>query len=203
MLCTENNLPFRTFVHGSGFIADSSGTLITAGHVILQAHFSCTLSVMVPDNEWVHVGHLRRFLLERCHVNEMLDIAVCRIQPADDARDLGYVRGAPLRFRPVVPGEPVSVTGFTGWVLAPLARTGHITGQEDYRRPDGCRCNFATDIVAVEGMSGSPVISYSGEVIGIITQAGRGRFRGTSFGVTFEEAKSFLMAEGIVPASGR
>jgi S1-C subfamily serine protease len=199
LLCTENNLAFRTFVRGTGVIADSAGTLLTAAHVILQARLNCTLSVMIPDEEWTHVGRLRRFLLGRCRVNAFLDLAVCRIQPADDARDLGYIRAARLSSRAPTAGEPVSVTGFTGWALAPLTRAGRITGQDDYRRPDGCRCNFATDMAVVEGMSGSPVISYRGEVVGIITQAGRGRFRGTSFGVTLEEAKSFLMAEGVVP----
>jgi S1-C subfamily serine protease len=202
LLCTENIAAFRTYVRGTGLIADSGGTLVTAAHVIQQARFNCTLSVMIPDDEWIHTGHLRRFLLARCHLNEFLDLAVCRIQPADNSTDLGYIRAAPLRFRQVNPGESVSVTGFTGWVLAPLTRSGRITGQEDYRRQDGCRCDFATNIVAVEGMSGSPVISLRGEVVGIITQAGKGRFRGTSFGVTFEEARSFLIAEGVVvPAS--
>lgn len=202
LLCTENIASFRTYVRGTGLIADSGGTLLTAAHVILQAHFNCTLSVMIPDDEWIHTGHLRRFLLARCHLNELLDLAVCRIEPVDNPRDLGYIRAAPLRFRQVTPGELVSVTGFTGWVLAPLTRAGRITGQEDYRRQDGCRCNFATNIVAVEGMSGSPVISPQGEVLGIITQAGKGRFRGTSFGVSFEDARSFLIAEGVVvPAS--
>jgi Trypsin-like peptidase domain len=200
LLCTENNPAFRTYVRGTGLIADSGGTLLTAAHVVLQAHSNCTLSVMVPDDEWTHAGRLRRFLLARCHLNEFLDLAVCHLQPAENPRDLGYIRGAPLRFRPVTPGEAVSVTGFTGWVLAPLTRAGRVTGYEDYRRHDGCRCDFATNIVAVEGMSGSPVVSYHGEVLGIITQAGKGRFRGTSFGVTFEEARSFLTAEGVIPA---
>ena len=201
LLCTENNLAIRTYVRGTGVIADSGGTLVTAAHVVLQARFNCTLSVMVPDDEWVHARRLRRFLLSRCHVNELLDLAVCRIQPAENPRDLAYIRAAPLRFREAVPGEVVSVTGFTGWVLAPLIRSGRITGQEDYRRQDGCRCNFASDIVAVEGMSGSPVVSYRGEVLGIITQAGKGRFRGTSFGVSFEDARRFLLAEGVLPSS--
>jgi S1-C subfamily serine protease len=201
LLCTENNLAFRTVVRGTGLIANSGGTLLTAAHVIQQARANCTLSVMVPDDEWVHTGRLRRFLLARCHLNELLDLAVCRIQPADNAKDSTLVRAAQLRFRQVTPGEPVSVVGFTGWLLVPLVRSGRITGYEDYRRQDGCRCDFATNIVAVEGMSGSPVIAPNGEVLGIITQAGKGRFRGTSFGVTFEEARSFLIAEGIVPAS--
>jgi hypothetical protein len=201
LMCTENNLAFRTFVRGTGVIADSGGTLLTAAHVIQQARSSCTLSVMIPDDEWIHTGRLRRFLVTRCHLNEMLDIAVCRVQPADDPRDLAYVRAAPLRFRSVTAREPVWVTGFAGWLPTPLTQLGHITGQQDYRLHGGCRCDFATDIAAVEGMSGSPVISSSGEVLGILTQAGKGRFRGISFGISFEEAKSFLTAEGILPSS--
>lgn len=203
LLCTENNLAFRTFIRGTGLLADSAGTLVTAAHVVAQAKFNCTLSVMVPDDEWIHAGHLRRFLLTRCHLNEILDIAVCRIQPADNPRDLGYVRAAPLRFRAVTLGEMVWITGFTGWAVAPLTRSGRITGQEDYRRQDGCHCDFATSIVAVEGMSGSPVVSEEGEVLGIITQAGKGKFHGTSFGVTFEEARTFLLAEGVLPSTPR
>ena len=198
LLCTENTAGIRTYIRGTGFVANSGGTLVTAAHVVLDARFNCTLSVMIPDDEWIHAGHLRRFQLVRCHLNEMLDLAVCRIQPADNPRDLGYIRAAPLRIGPVAPGEPVSVTGFAGWVVAPLTRAGHIIGQEDYRRQDGCRCDFSTNIVVVEGMSGSPVIAANGEVLGIITQTGKGKFRGLSFGVTFEEARSFLAAEGVI-----
>ncbi len=201
LLCTESNEPFRTFVRGTGLIAGPGGTLITAAHVVQQSRLNCTLSVMVPDDEWIHARHLRRFTLSDCRINEMLDIAVCRIQPADDPRDSAYLRPATIRLRPVAPGEAISVTGFTGWVSAPLTRMGHITGQEDYRRQDGCRCDFATDVVAVEGMSGSPVISSSGEVLGILTQAGKGRFRGTAFGVTLDEAQSLLRAEGVIPGT--
>lgn len=200
ILCTEN-VSFRTVVHGTGLIADSSGTLITAAHVILPARYNCTLSLMIPDDEWTRTRLLRRFRVSHCEVNEFLDIAVCRTQPAESSRDLAYLRSAPLRFRPVIPGEPVWITGFTGWVLTPLTRAGRITGQEAYRRPDGCRCDFVTDIPVVEGMSGSPIISSSGEVLGIITQAGKRSFRGTSFGMTFDEAKTFLIAQG-VPALG-
>jgi len=74
--------------------------------------------------------------------------------------------------------------------------------RSSYQRQDGCRCDFATDIIAVEGMSGSPVISSDGEVLGILTLAGNGKFRGLSFGVSCEEAKSFLAAEGVIVAGG-
>jgi len=157
---------------------------------------------MVPDEEWIHAGRLRAFLLGDCHLNQPLDLAVCRIHPAESSRDWGYLRAARIRLRPATSGEPVWVTAFTGWGLLPLTRSGHITGRQNYQRHDGCRCDFATDITAVEGMSGSPVISSDGEVLGILTLAGNAKFRGLSFGVSFEEAKSFLAAEGVIALGG-
>jgi len=198
LLCTENYRAARTRVRGSGVIADSGGTLLTAAHIILQARSGCTLSVMVPDQDWIHLGRLRAFLVGDCHLNQPLDLAVCRIHPAENSRDWGYLRGARIGSRPAKSGEPVWVTAFTGWGVLPLTRNGHITGRQNYQRQDGCRCDFATDITAVEGMSGSPVISSDGEVLGILTLAGNGRFRGLSFGVSFQEARSFLAAEGVI-----
>jgi S1-C subfamily serine protease len=202
LLCTENNRAAHTRVRGSGVIADSGGTLLTAAHVILQARFDCTLSVMIPDEEWTRTGRLRAFLVGDCHLSQPLDLAVCRIHPAENSCDWGYIRAARIRLRPATSGEPVWVTAFMGWGLFPLTRSGHITGRQNYQRQDGCRCDFATDITAVEGMSGSPVISSAGEVVGILTLAGKERFRGLSFGVSFEEAKSFLAAEGVLASSG-
>jgi len=202
LLCTENNRAAHTRVRGSGVIADSGGTLLTAAHVILQARSGCTLSVMIPDEEWTRAGRLRAFLVGDCHLNQPLDLAVCRIHPAENGRDWGYIRAARIRLRPATSGEPVWVTAFTGWGLSPLTRSGHITGRQNYQRQDGCRCDFATDITAVEGMSGSPVISSAGEVLGILTLAGKEKLHGLSFGVSFEEAKSFLTAEGVIASSG-
>src|SRR5271157_2959029 len=72
LLCTENNRAARTRVRGTGVIADSGGTLLTAAHVILQARSDsrsdCTLSVMVPDEDWIHAGRLRAFLVGGCHL---------------------------------------------------------------------------------------------------------------------------------------
>ena len=202
LLCTENNRAAHTRVRGSGVIADSGGTLLTAAHVILQARSDCTLSVMIPDEEWIHAGRLRVFLVGDCHLNQPLDLAACRIHPAENSRDWGYLRAAQIRLRPAPAGEPVWVTAFAGWGMLPLTRSGHITGRQNYQRQDGCRCDFATDITAVEGMSGSPVMSSTGEVLGILTLAGNGKFRGFSFGVSFEEARNFLRAEGLIAAVG-
>jgi S1-C subfamily serine protease len=197
LLCTGDHRAAYTRVRGSGVVTDSGGTLLTAAHVILQARFNCTLSVMVPDGEWGQNGRLRAFLVGECRLNQPLDLAVCRIHPAENSRDWGYVRGARIGVRPAKIGEPVSVTAFTGWGVLPLTRSGHIAGRQNYYRQDGCRCDFATDITAVEGMSGSPVVSSDGEVLGILTLAGKEKFRGLSFGVSLLEAKTFLEAEGV------
>jgi hypothetical protein len=154
---------------------------------------------MIPDDEWRRIRRLRAFLVGECRLNRPLDLAICRIRPAENSRDWGYITPAHIGHRAPVPGEAISITAFTGWGLFPLTRSGRIKGRENYQRPDGCYCNFATDIPAVEGMSGSPVLSTGGEVLGIITLAGAGKFRGLSFGASFEEASEFLQAQGVVP----
>jgi putative serine protease PepD len=201
LLCTENHQAARTRVRGTGLIVDSGGTLLTAAHVIQQAHNDCTLSVMIPDDEWSRFRQFHAFLIKDCRLLLPLDLAVCRIRPADSSRDWGYLRPAQIRARLGLTGEPVSITSFAGWGLSPLVRSGHIQGRQIYQRKDGCYCDFATDIAAVEGMSGSPVINAQGEVIGILTLAGSGKFRGLSFGASLAEAADFLKTEG-VPTMG-
>ena len=197
LLCTENRQAARTRVRGTGVIADSGGTLLTAAHIIQEAHSNCTLSVMIPDGEWNHFRQLHAFFIKDCSLNLLLDFAVCRMSPADTSRDWAYVRPAALRARAVSAGEPVWVTAFTGWGLSPLVRSGRVQGRNLYQRQDGCYCDFATDITAVEGMSGSPLISEQGEVVGILTLAGSGKFRGISFGASIEKSLAFLRAQGV------
>lgn len=200
ILCTENRLAAHTRVRGTGLIADSGGSLLTAAHVIEQARGDCTLSVLVPDQEWSRVREMHTFLVRDCRINQPLDLAVCRLRPAESSRDWGLLRPARIRFRPPIPSEAISVTAFTGFGLLPFTSIGHVKGRQTYERKDGCYCSFATDVAATEGMSGSPVISAQGEVLGILTLAGTGRFRGISFGVSFDEAAAFLRAQGVVVA---
>ena len=184
-------------MRGTGVIADSGGSLLTAAHVIQEAHSNCTLSVMIPDEEWNHFRRLHAFLIRDCNLFLPLDLAVCTIRPADNSRDWGYVRPARIRARPARSTEPVSITSFTGWGLSPLVRSGHVAGRQIYQRQDGCYCDFAIDVTAAEGMSGSPILSADGDVIGILTLSGNGKFRGLSFAASLWEAAAFLKAQGI------
>jgi hypothetical protein len=68
LLCTENGLAPRTRVRGTGVVADSGGTLLTAAHVTQEAHEGCTLSVMIPDDEWNRFRQLHAFLIKDCRL---------------------------------------------------------------------------------------------------------------------------------------
>ena len=197
LLCTETYQAARTRVRGTGVIASSSGVLLTAAHVIQEARFNCTLTVMIPDDEWSRFRQLHAFLVSDCRLLPALDLAACQIHPAESKKDWAWLRPAAIRTRTAPAGEAVWITAFTGWGRLPIVRSGQIQGRQRYQRNDGCYCDFATDIPVEEGMSGSPLISMEGEVIGILTLAGRGRFRGVSFGTSLAEAAVFLKGEGI------
>jgi hypothetical protein len=119
LLCTENHQAARTRVRGTGVLADSGGTLLTAAHVIQEALSDCTLSVMIPDEEWSRFRQLHAFLVKDCHQFLPLDLAVCRIRPADSNRDWAYIRPARIRGHSPPTGEPVWITAFTGWGVLP------------------------------------------------------------------------------------
>ena len=197
LLCTESHEAARTRVNGTGVIADSGGSLLTAAHVIQEARSNCTLSVMVPDDDWSRFRQLHTFLITGCNLFLPLDLAVCRTRPAESGRDWGYLRPARIHARSPTVSEPVSITAFTGWGRSPLVRGGRVQGRQIYQRQDGCYCDFSLDIPVTEGMSGSPIVSSQNEVIGILTLAGSGRFRGISFGASLAEAVNFLRAQGI------
>jgi len=100
---------------------------------------------------------LHAFLIKDC-VFSAADLVVCRIRPADSSRDWGYVRprgsARGPRRRRAVWLRPSQDGPFTAGAAADASKDARFIS-----RQDGCYCDFSTDIAAVEGMSGSPVIS--------------------------------------------
>jgi hypothetical protein len=88
--------------------------MLTAAHVIQQARNDCTLSVMIPDDEWSRFRQLHAFLIKDCRLFLPLDLAVCRLRPADNSRDWAYLRPARILTRSALTGEAVWITAFTG-----------------------------------------------------------------------------------------
>jgi S1-C subfamily serine protease len=201
ILCTENPAA-RTKVRGTAVVIDRSGTVLTAAHVVGNSPSSCVLTVIVPNDDWSRALGFRVFLVRDCRSDELLDIALCHITPLEDPRDWAHLRAAPVLLRSPRAGSPLVITGFTGWGFLPTVITGQlIAPRELYRRQDGCYCDFAVKVATHAGMSGSPVLTSDGQVVGLITTSGTGKFRGISFGTSLEHAAAFLRKAGLSPVN--
>jgi len=204
ILCTEH-LSGHTRARGTAVVADPGGIILTAAHVVLENQAACTLTVRVPDDDWERASRFYLFSVEQCASDALLDLAACRIQPRDNPKAWSSLQSASVRGPAPAPGTEVTITGFTGWGLFPTVVHGRLTPGQSYRRKDGCYCDFAVNAVVYEGMSGSPVETEQGQVVGLITIAGTGPFRGTSFGTSLESVAALMarLAGAKVPNGGR
>jgi S1-C subfamily serine protease len=195
ILCTDNYLGGRTHARGTGVIVDMRGALLTAAHVVTEHQLYCDLTALVPDSDWSHTRGFHAYSVRDCSSSVELDLAVCRLVPI--SRTAIALQAATLRSSfPRVAGS-VTVTGFTGWGLSPTSRSGLLRAGNYFRKQEDCYCDFSMDLTAFEGMSGGPVTNANGEVIGILTALGTGRFRGLAFGISIERALGFLHHHGI------
>jgi S1-C subfamily serine protease len=203
VLCTDNQLAAHTKARGTAVIVDASGLILTAAHVILEAKLYCTLTVLVPNDEWSRASKFYAFTVQQCSADQLLDIATCRITPLDRLKDWSFLRAANLRMQGWTPNAFARITGFTGWGWFPTVLRGQILPPQLYHTHEGCYCDVAVNVETHEGMSGSPIVDEGGEVIGVITLAGTGRFRGVSFGTSMANAVGFLRKHGWSGVIGR
>jgi S1-C subfamily serine protease len=202
VLCTDNQLAAHTRARGTAVIIDASGVILTAAHVILDAGIYCTLTVLVPNDEWSRASKFYAFSVQKCSTDQLLDIAACRITPIDRLKDWSFLRVANIRAQAVGSGGFATVTGFTGWGWFPTVLRGQILPPQLYHTHEGCYCDVAINVETHEGMSGGPIVDESGILIGLITLAGTGKFRGVSFGTAMTTAVPFLQNHGIRPLLG-
>ena len=66
VLCTDNQLAAHTKARGTAVIVDASGLILTAAHVILEAKLYCTLTVLVPNDEWSRASTFHAFAVQQC-----------------------------------------------------------------------------------------------------------------------------------------
>ncbi|HXZ40079.1 MAG TPA: serine protease [Terriglobales bacterium] len=197
VLCTETQASARTKVRGTAVIVDVSGLILTAAHVVLQTNLFCTLTVLVPEGQWNNALRSHAFAVRQCATETSLDLALCHIEPTEHRKDWSYLHAAKLRQQLPPADSAVTITGFWGWGMLPLPRRGKLTAHMLYKRQDGVYCDFSTDVIGFEGMSGSPVVTDEGDLIGLITTAGIKQFSGHSFGISIERAAAFLRANGL------
>jgi len=196
VLCTNNQLAAHTKARGTAVIIDASGVILTAAHVVLEAELYCTLTVLVPNDDWSRAAKFYALVVQQCSADPLLDIAVCRITPLDRLKDWGFLRVAQLHTGGWKPGAFATITGFTGWGWFPTVLRGQLLAPQLYHTHEGCYCDVAVSVEAYEGMSGSPIVDESGDVIGVVTLAGTGKFRGISFGTSMTNAAGFLRKHG-------
>ena len=196
VLCTDNQLAAHTKARGTAVIVDATGVIVTAAHVILEAGLYCTLTVLVPNDEWSHASKFYAFAVQQCSADQQLDIAVCRIKPLETLKDRSFVRSASIRALGWTPNAFATITGFTGWGWFPTVVRGQILPPQLYHTHEGCYCDVAVNVETHEGMSGSPIVDEGGKVIGVVTLAGTGKFHGISFGTSMANAVGFLRKHG-------
>lgn len=174
---------------------DHGGKLLTAAHVVAEHQLYCDLTVLIPDKDWSQSHGFQSYSVRDCVLSIELDLALCTIFFANHRAAM--LQTANLRFSfPKMP-MVVSATGFTGWGLSPVSRSGLLHAGNYFRRQEECYCDFSMELIAFEGMSGGPITNSQGEVIGILTAVGTGKFHGLAFGVSLEKALEFLQHQGL------
>jgi len=196
ILCTDNQHAAHTKARGTAVIVDTSGVILTAAHVVQEAQLDCTLTVLAPNDEWSRASKFYAFAVQQCSADPLLDIAVCHIAALDRLKDWSFLRAAQIRTRGWKAGSFATITGFTGWGWFPTVVRGQILPPQLYHTHEGCYCDVAVSVETHEGMSGSPIVDDGGAVIGVVTLAGTGKFRGASFGTSLANAVGFLRKSG-------
>lgn len=162
---------------GSGFIIDRSGIILTNAHVVSQAD---TVSVTLKDG--------RHFQGDVRGVDEVSDLAVVKLQGVTEelpVAPLGDSDQSQVGDWAIAVGNPVGLDNtVTLGIISTLHRTSAEVGIP------GKRLDFIqTDAAINPGNSGGPLLSETGDVIGINT-AIRADAMGIGFAIPINKAKS-------------
>jgi serine protease Do len=170
---------------GSGFLIDSSGTVLTNAHVLGQGYV-VRIEVSLPDG--------RVFEAHDAHLDEALDLAVVQIEAPD-------LPVAPLsESGDIVVGEWAIAIG-NPFDLGPTVSIGVISAiDRDFPERQGdyfYRDMIQTDAAINPGNSGGPLVNTLGEVVGInsfIYTPGEYSLGsiGIGFAIPVEAARRFL-----------
>lgn len=158
-------------VVGSGFLVDSSGTVITSLHVVSSLR---TIRIKLTNGDVYDSVKVKAFDKRR-------DLAILRIS--------GFgLPVAPLgNSNDVKQGEPVLLVG-AGSGLQGSVSSGIVSAVRDL--PDGFRV-IQTDAAANPGNSGGPLCNSRSEVIGILGFKVKGS-EGQSFAIPINYARGLL-----------
>jgi S1-C subfamily serine protease len=187
-------VPFRTA--GTAFMVGSSGTFVTAKHVIDELlatpwKQACRTAISFPVGGWKRENQEMRwfdFAAPICQVNSNFDVAICRT--TQDMAKQGGVSYAVADISTERPpdGTPVIFCGFPLQATDPITSLGTVSG---FSSGD----NYNTVVIdkpAWPGASGSPILKLDGKIIGMLTSTGSGAAAGLSYGVVGARITSIL-----------
>lgn len=164
--------------HGSGFLVESQGLIITNAHVVGN---QSKLKVRLQDG--------REFEGQVLGVDEGLDLAAVEIR----SRDLPYLPlGCSNEIRSgewvVAMGSPLNLKNtVTAGIVSNIHRAGKELGLNDYDKRD--MEYIQTDAMINVGNSGGPLINLDGEVIGVNSMMASA---GIGFAIPVDYVKDFL-----------
>jgi S1-C subfamily serine protease len=213
---------FEVRYTGTGFIATSTGLILTNRHVAVPWEFDKAAADIIAQG---YTPVMRRFIAYMPGVTAPFDVRTVRV--SDDA-DLALLRGSvvadslvplPLSITPVRPGEEVIVLGYPLGIRALMSRTGASFVEQLLSEGDvdfwtaaqrlsarGFIAPLASrgiigqvtaqsvvyDAQTTHGGSGGPVLAATGEVVAVNSAVLAG-FGGANIGVPSVQARRLLV----------
>jgi len=195
-------------IAGSAFFVSSTGSFVTARHVIGEMEPSplrrpCnTPAIYFPrSGKWPDNGTLTDvkwfiFHLDQCELSSpTVDLARCKTQDDLTQNKDGSAPPTPVVIDSALPPEGTDIvfTGFPLQISLPRATRAIISGY-------GSRDNVATTEIVLDrnswpGASGSPIFLPNGHVIGVLLARGTNDAVGLAFGRTGNELEKFLKSQ--------
>ncbi len=186
LLCSSQVQSPKQFALGSVFFISSSGTFLTAAHVLSEIKAqpdSCRfVAVGVPTDAWNPKLHEAshawfEFRPSDCKIDNDLDVAKCRtlVDLSIPRDEMTYtVRPAPIEWNSPPDGTQVGIIGFPLGARDPMTTravvsTSRIVWIEGKGSPE-----LLLDRPSLHGSSGSPVFLADGRVVGIVVGNGSG-----------------------------
>src|ERR1039458_3149428 len=172
-------------IMGSGFFTDNTGRFVTAGHVldgwdrvIETRHKPCVPAILLPSNGWQKVEatvNYQSFTFVNCYRETNIDLAVCQTieNPFTSTRiSAGLITPAMIDAHDRQDGSIVYITGFPLEIKKPVTSKGILGGHFTVEGTD-IGYDYFIDTEGWPGLSGGPVYTSNGLVIGVVLKGGR------------------------------